>query len=221
MKRYTRLTAGIAGAWFILVVCAAALHVFENASNAAGFGVALAALAPIAVFASAYAGSEGFRKFTLSLNVRTLTFAQSWRLAGLLFVVLQAYGVLPAIFALPAGYGDMAVGATASLAAVRLSYPKHRNSFIAWQLLGIADLVLAVSLGATARLLSPNGGSMAAMTVLPLSLVPTFIVPLLLIFHLVCIAQAKRWRSPFGNRRETGETVEDLGAGGFPPPRVA
>jgi hypothetical protein len=34
------------------------------------------------------------------------------------------------------------------------------------------------------------------MTRLPLSLVPTFLVPLYLIFHVVSIAQAKRWTVP-------------------------
>jgi len=33
------------------------------------------------------------------------------------------------------------------------------------------------------------------MTVLPLSLIPTFAVPLMLILHLICIAQAWRWRA--------------------------
>lgn len=201
MNHYGRLTAWTTAAWFILVLCASALHLFENESNRVGFAVALSALTPIVVFALWYARSEGFRKFVLSLNARTLTFVQSWRLAGVLFVVLAAYGVLPGIFALPAGYGDMAIGATASLVALRLANPKHRNSFIVWQVLGITDLVMAVSLGATARLLNPSSVSMAAMTALPLSLVPTFFVPLLLMFHLVCIAQARRWRTSFGESR--------------------
>ncbi len=72
----------------------------------------------------------------------------------------QARGVLPAIFALPAGYGDMAIGATATLVAWQLATPSHRHSFIFWQALGIADLVAAVSLGITARLISPSGPSM-------------------------------------------------------------
>jgi hypothetical protein len=35
--------------------------------------------------------------------------------------------------------------------------------------------------------------SMNAMTVLPMSLIPTFAVPLLLILHLIAIAQARQW----------------------------
>jgi hypothetical protein len=55
------------------------------------------------------------------------------------------------------------------------------------------DLIMAVTLGTTAGIISPNGIPMGTMTVLPLSVVPTFIVPLLLMFHIICVAQASRW----------------------------
>lgn len=96
----------------------------------------------------------------------------------------------------------MTIGATATFAAWQLTNPARRNGFIIWQLLGIADLVTAVSLGTTAPLLSPHSASMVAMTVLPLSLIPTFLVPLFLIFHVICIAQARAWKVA------SGETVQ-------------
>jgi len=52
---------------------------------------------------------------------------------------------------------------------------------------------MAVTLGTTARLISPHAVATSAMTVLPLSLIPTFAVPLLLIVHIICIAQVRRW----------------------------
>jgi hypothetical protein len=55
------------------------------------------------VFAVWIATSESFRKFALGLNARTLTLAQSGRIIGVTFVILQVRGVLPAIFAWPAG----------------------------------------------------------------------------------------------------------------------
>ena len=192
---YGKLTAALIAAWFIFALSASALHGFENAANRVGIAVAVAAAVPILVFALWFAASEKFRQFTLSLNPQLLTLAQSWRIVGFTFVLLQAREILPAIFALPAGYGDMAIGMTATLVAWKLANPAHRNSFILWQLLGIADLVNAVSLGTTARLISPDGPSMFAMTVLPLSLVPTFLVPLFLIFHVICIAQAREWKT--------------------------
>jgi hypothetical protein len=55
------------------------------------------------------------------------------------------------------------------------------------------DLVTAVTLGATVALINPNGIPTSPMTVLPMSLIPTFAVPLLLLLHIICIAQALRW----------------------------
>jgi hypothetical protein len=192
---YGKLAAVLIGVWFVSVLSASSLHLFENNANRIGVAVAIAAVAPLLVFALWVAASAKFRQFALSLNPQVLTLAQTWRIVGFTFVLLEARGVLPAIFAWPAGYGDMAVGLTATLVAWKLANPGQRNSFILWQLLGIADLVTAVSLGTTARLLSPHSTSMVAMTVLPLSLVPTFLVPLFMIFHVICIAQARAWKT--------------------------
>ena len=194
MKSYGKLTAGLVAAWFVFALSASALFWFKNDANRIGIAVAIAAVAPILVFAAWFAASKKFRRFAMSLDPQILTLAQTWRIIGFTFVLFEARGVLPAIFALPAGYGDMTIGATATLVAWKLAHPTRRYSFIIWQLLGIADLVTAVSLGTTARLLSPHSTPMVAMTVLPLSLVPTFLVPLFLIFHLICIAQARAWK---------------------------
>jgi hypothetical protein len=40
--------------------------------------------------------------------------------------------------------------------------------------------------------------------VLPLSLIPTFLVPLYLILHVICIAQARGWRSVSSEKRFGG-----------------
>jgi hypothetical protein len=195
MKNYRKLTTGIIAAWFLFALSASALQWFRNDANRIGITVAFAAVTPILLFALWFATSDKFRQFALSLNPQILTLAQGWRIVGFTFLLLEARGILPAIFALPAGYGDMAIGMTATFAAWKLANPARCNSFITWQLLGITDLITAVSLGTTARLLSPHGPSMEAMTVLPLSLVPTFLVPLFFIFHVICIAQAREWKT--------------------------
>jgi hypothetical protein len=193
MKSYAKLTTALIAAWFVLALAASALQVFKNASNRIGPAVAIAAVVPLLVFAVWFAGSEKFRQFTLSLNPGTLTLVQSWRVIGFTFVLLEAKGVLPGIFAFPAGYGDMFIGLTATFVAWKFAEPGHRAGFILWQALGMLDLVTAVGLGTTARLLAPQGAPMVAMTVLPLSLVPTFLVPLFFILHVICIAQASAW----------------------------
>lgn len=215
MKNYGKLTATLIAVWFTLALSASALHLFKNQANRVGVAVGLAALVPITLFVLWFATSDRFRAFALSLNPSALTYVQSWRLLGLVFVILEARGVLPAIFALPAGYGDIAIGATAAFVAAKLANPNHRSSFILWQSLGIADLVNAVALGTTAGLISPHSTPMGAMTVLPLSLIPTFLVPLFLILHVICIAQARTWKAATRDTRATAKRPQDFATDGF------
>jgi hypothetical protein len=192
-KNYKNLVGLLIVVWFSAVLSASALHLFENTSAIPAIPFLLAAVTPIILFLLWFSISSGFRQFTLALNVRSLTLLQTWRINGFIFLLLYAFGRLPAIFAFPAGLGDMAVGATAPWAARNLTTPTRRSGFILWQVLGMADLVVAVTLGATARLITPADITMSTMTMLPMSLVPTFLVPLLMILHIISIAQARRW----------------------------
>jgi len=194
MNNYRKMLSALIGVWFLFAVVAGARHVFENNDNRIGVAVAVAASAPILLFALWFGLSKRFREFVLSLDPGILTFAQTWRVLGAVFVVLESFRLLPAVFAWPAGYGDVAIGLTAPFVAWKLTDPSHRGRFILWQGLGIMDLVFAVSLGTTARLLNPEAATMAPMTMLPLSLVPTFLVPLFFIFHVISILQARAWR---------------------------
>jgi hypothetical protein len=45
------------------------------------------------------------------------------------------------------------------------------------------------------------------MTVLPMSYIPTFAVPLFLILHIICIAQARRWPADFVEPRNRFRTA--------------
>jgi hypothetical protein len=190
---YKKITLGIIAGWFVVAVVGSALHLFANASGF-GLGVAVAAGTPLILFLIWFGTSTRFRQFTMSLDPRVLTLLQTWRFIGFTFVLLEAHRLLPAIFAWPAGFGDMTVGVTATFVAWKLADPGHRKRFILWQVLGIFDLVTAVTLGATAGLIDPQGVPAALMTVLPLSVIPTFLVPLFMMFHIICIAQARSWK---------------------------
>jgi hypothetical protein len=194
MSNYAKSAAGLIGIWFIFTLSASVLHLYEGRPNQPPLALGLTVLTPIVVFAAWFALSSGFRAFALSLDPRILTLLQSWRIAGFVFLVLAEYHILPKIFAMPAGFGDMLVGATAPLAAFFLATGRRRGGFIAWQILGITDLVVAVLTGTLAFLIDPHGVSTAAMAVLPMSLIPTFAVPLFLVLHMLCIAQAIRWQ---------------------------
>jgi hypothetical protein len=200
MAGYAKFTKALLAAWFVFAAVASALHLYRNAPNKPPLPVGLGVLIPIAAFLLWFAASPRFREFILALSPRPLTLAHTWRVGGFVFIALATYGILPWLFAIPAGLGDIAVGATAAAVALNRANPRHRTSFIAWQIFGMADLVVAVSLGTLAGVIQPHGVPTAAMTVLPMSLIPTFGVPLFFIFHIICIAQARRWPAQEGMR---------------------
>ncbi len=202
-RNYSKWVGGIVAVWFASAFSASASHLFPSAPGRPPIALAVAALLPIALFLVWFAGSDGFRQFVLGLNPKTLTLVHSWRLAGFTFLVLYTYHILPGMFALPAGWGDIVIGATAPLVAQKLTDARHRKSFILWQILGVADLVDAITLAAVSAVVQPQGMAPGAMAVLPLSLIPTFAVPLLLILHVICMAQARGWNA-FPAGREQG-----------------
>jgi hypothetical protein len=207
---YGRVVAVLIGLWFVAALMASALHMFAGDPNRPPLAMLVSVLAPITIFTVWYLRSDSFRQYILSLNPRTVTLVHTWRLVGIVFLVLATYKILPEFFALSAGWGDIAIGATALPAAILLARPEHKTSFILWQLLGVADLVLAIVLGGAARFIDPQGAagiSTLPMALLPLSLIPTFAVPLLLILHVISIAQARQWSS---EARDLNLRVEEL-----------
>ena len=107
------------------------------------FGVAI----PLAVFFAAYFGWSRFQIFVLGADLRLVAAFQAWRWAGLGFLSLYAYGVLPGLFAFPAGLGDMAVGFCAPWIVLGLiRHPSFATTqrFVIWNVMGIIDLVVAV-----------------------------------------------------------------------------
>ena len=189
-SNYAKLAASLLVLWFAASFLASTKGLLQSSPTAPPLVLLIAVLLPIALFFAWFSASSGFREFALNIDLKALTVVQSWRIVGFGFLALYAYGILPASFALPAGLGDMAIGITAPLIALRFSDSRYRRLFLLWNALGITDLVIAVSMGAASRAVHP---STAPMAVLPLSLIPAFAVPLLTILHLISIAQARRW----------------------------
>ena len=157
-----------------------------------------AVLGPVSVFLIAYWSSAAVREFVLTADLSFITATQAWRFGGFAFLALYAYGVLPGYFARPAGLGDMAIGATAPWMLVGLAREPGfaaSRKFVTWNVLGVLDLIVAVSVGAVVPLLFPNVVSaipMDAMTRLPLVLIPGFFVPAYIVLHVIALAQSRR-----------------------------
>lgn len=182
----------VLSSWFVLALGGSLLGAFQSGQRPLVL-LGLMAGVPVLAFAIAYRWSDAFRQFVLSANPRWLTAAQSWRVLGAVFVILYYRGMLPGTFALPAGWGDIAVGVTAPLVAWAMPPRRERGRavLIAWNLFGILDLVTAVTLGIlcsnTPVGILASGATTQLMGSFPLSLIPTFLVPLFLIFHILTL----------------------------------
>ena len=109
-----RLVVGIAlTVWLLLVVSLGLAGAFVGPPGTPPLPIAIGVAAPLVLFFASLRLSQSFREFVLSLDLRLIAGMQAWRWAGLGFLDLYAYKVLPAVFALPAGLGDMAIGVTA------------------------------------------------------------------------------------------------------------
>ena len=116
-----------------------------------------------------------------------------FRVAGIAFLLTMALGHLPALFALPAGLGDMATGIATVLLMVRPARGDGRRAALWLNAFGLTDLVVALILGGlTAYQLIPVSPVGSAISALPLALVPTAEVPLLLALHLTSVSALTR-----------------------------
>jgi hypothetical protein len=190
--------------WLVALAYLGSRNVFLARPGQPPLGLAAAAVTPLLAFAAAWRLWPAFRRLALGADVRVLTVLQAWRLVGFGFIALHVQGVLPGVFAWPAGLGDMAIALEAPLMLRGLL--RHAGfigdwRFLAWNLLGILDLLVALTLGALASGLSPalSGPiTTAPLAQLPLLLIPGCLVPLMLMAHLTTLLQRRAWRAQRG-----------------------
>jgi hypothetical protein len=134
------------------------------------------------------------RALTAPGMVSRLELPHTFRVAeGTAFLLIMFLGHLPALFALPAGLGDIAAGIAAPLVALRLAQGTGRRAALWFTAFGMTDLVNALTLGALTGFalinVTPSG---APISQLPLALIPTAAVPLLLTLHIMSVSALRR-----------------------------
>lgn len=142
-----------------------------------------------------YRRSSFLREIASAVPQTWLIGIQFYRTLGLNFLVLYSAAMLPGVFALPAGIGDIIVGLTAlAIAWAYRAGGTPGNAIVrGWNAFGIADLVVAVGTG---FLSSPSPLQLVAFDLpnqmisdFPLALVPAFAVPLSILLHLASLAK--------------------------------
>ena len=127
----------------------------------------------------------------LNVGFRGLVLFHVTRLfAGAYFLVLCQRGELPCGFARPAGWGDIVVAvlALAVLGAMRTEFAK--TLLLTWNTIGLIDIIFVVF--SALRFGLKDWQSMHALRELPLSLLPTFLVPLIIASHVLIFVRLAR-----------------------------
>jgi hypothetical protein len=165
---------------------------FEQFTSAELF--AMGSFLSAAGFVTLYGVSHAFRGFLKARSLKAATLGQTLRFYGILALFKAYQHVLPPVFAIPTGVMDVAFAISSFYVARRLVGKDGRaaSGFVLWHVLGLCALgisaALAILTSPEIAVLVRDGLTSQAMTRFPISLVPVFIGPMVLIFHLLALA---------------------------------
>jgi hypothetical protein len=183
--------------WLAIIWSAAINGVFRPGNNTPPL-VPLAIFLPVIVGAPILLRSKRIGEVLDAMPASWLVGLQVYRILGGIFLVGWARGVIPGLFALPAGIGDVTTGLLALPVAYSLA---SRNgdavrSGIAWNIFGLVDFTIAVGIGlATApgplQLIVPSIPN-TGVGLYPTVLIPAFAVPSSILLHVLSLRQLRR-----------------------------
>ena len=189
------------GLWYAAVVPASISGLLKVPPTLQDPPVGLAFLfgGTLTVWALAWLTPIG-RSITTATPLSTIAAFQIPRLMGAVFLIGWLAGSIPAAFAIPAGLGDIWAGVAAWQASRALARgaPNARRLLLRANVIGLADFVVAVSLGIMtsegfAHILSPEMPNI--INDYPLVLFPAFFVPIFAGFHLIAISRVRADKS--------------------------
>ena len=141
----------------------------------------------VAALALAILVVRPLREGIFRVDMRWLVSVHLVRFIGLYFLYLYARHELPYGFAVWGGWGDILV---ASLALVVMLFPGSKPVLVVWNILGLADILAVAATAARSEIAVP--GSMHQLDKFPLILLPTFIVPVIIVTHVLMLARLLR-----------------------------
>lgn len=193
-----RVVATVLGVWFVGALAVGASGLFYGVPTpviGATNGL-LVSLTLLAVFII-----RPLRAWVREVPLQWLVLFHAVRFVGIAFLVLHARGTIPGAFAVTAGWGDIAVAVTALIVAHRALPIAHRTHWwvvLLWNVFGLLDIVFVLQNGIGLGLADP--AQMIWITAFPWSLIPTFIVPLVLVTHVLIFVRLWRLRNTVSER---------------------
>ena len=194
--RRLRIAAVILLGWLAAAITLSSLGIYQVASGDRPT-IQYAILLPILIGALIIWRSEMTKRIIAVVPQQWLVGVQLYRALGAIFLILYAAGKLPGLFAWPSATGDIAIGVTAPFIALAYARAPHKTAglVVAWNVLGLLDLTDALGLGfltAPSRFALESQPTSDLMTVLPLVLIPVYLVPLFFVLHLASLAKLRR-----------------------------
>ncbi|TDN61264.1 MFS transporter [Paraburkholderia sp. BL10I2N1] len=188
--------------WFALAWSAAINGVFRiDASPPPVPLLPLAIFLPVIIGAPLLLLSKRVGQVLDAMPATWLVALQLYRVFGSWALAAWLNGVLPGVFALPAGIGDVLTGLFAVPAAIAVASgtAQGRKAAIAWNILGLADFAVAITLGIVTtpgrfQLIVPGVQSIGAGAY-PYVLTPVFVVPSSILLHALSLRQLIRRRA--------------------------
>jgi hypothetical protein len=175
--------------WFMLALAVGAAGALTNARPPAPQALILGLTAAVLLLSWTW---PPLRRWVLSVDIRALVAVHVSRVVpGIAFLVFYGRGELPYDFAVPGGWGDIVVG-VAALAVCVFARPDRaagRAAIVAWNIVGLVDILFVVATATRLGLVDPQ--SMRALLRLPLSLLPTFLVPIVIATHVMIFARLR------------------------------
>ena len=153
--------------------------------------------------------SRELRERALSTGIRGLVAVHLLRFFGIYFLWLSQQGLVARDFAVLAGWGPIiiAIGALLILIALRPDDARGRQAILIWNVIGLLDVALAFAV--MAQMARPDPLLQGGFASLPLSLLPTFIVPLIIVSHALIFVWWFRQRGK-DHHRDTENTGNAL-----------
>lgn len=177
--------------WLAVVWSASINGIFSATSGLPVLPVAI--IAPVIVGAPLLLFSKRVGQVLDAMPASWLVGLQIYRVLGVTFLAAALRGALPALFGYPAGIGDALTGIFALPVAIAVTAgtAEGRGAAVAWNLFGLADLALAITLGIITspgplQLVVTNAPSIG-VSGYPSVLTPAFAVPSSILLHLLSL----------------------------------
>lgn len=125
------------------------------------------------------------RRAIAEIPTRALVAFHAVRLPiGAMFLVELSHGRLPATFALRGGYGDIVAGAGAIAIALAVRGERPRWALALWNVVGLLDILVVAGTANYLVFVARDATMLSAFSVFPYPVLPTFVVPLVILTHL-------------------------------------